>query len=996
MIESLSISRRQRPTPAEDYQFLRRQGIKLIEDLCGKNWTDYNAHDPGITLLEAYCFALTELGYRTSFDMKDLLTAPSGEPEDRHSVLYAPERILPSNPVTLADYRKLVADIAGVRNAWVEKSDEYEIPIYVGEGKDGYVLTYEAGHGIAFLRLKGLLHVRVEFEEEVIREKREEELLRRVTEKLHHHRNLCEDIIGVKAVDYEPFTLEAEIKVKEGCDIDLVTAQVYQAIRNLFSPAINFYSPDQLKERGYVMEELFEGPVLQHGFIDGKELDDTALNEVQLSDVIRQITAIGGVIAIERLSIPASASGPFPDFDEWLRQLRDQQKTPRLDTEASVIQFSRSGDRHRGVAEKKPDMARVRALLNYLLAGDKKVKLKTYRHDWAPPAGEYMDAGDYFPFQRSLPACYRMDEEFTAADAEMDEGRRSVLRLRGFLYLFEQLLANALSQVAHVRELFSMDATVGSTYFTQIPKEIHNWQALFVHLSQFEKQSGELQESLTTKLNRRNAMLDHLLGRFGEELQEHEGAGLAAGKEGAEKAIRDKAAMLQDAVALSNYRGKGFDYTNPDAVWDTDNVAGCKKRVCRLLGMPGYQRTSIASNAVSIEEVRHDNGVHRYIFRLVDPADRETQLLRSIEYETRKEAEVALEFLLEEGGNRRLYELDRRHERPAYHLRRATAEGRLETVGSGHFHGREEMEEGFERLLEVLAEISGRENFHLVEHILLRPRIDARGRPGGGRHPVIDKERVELLPIPAEEQHAVIPEQAELPEQPPYRFTMEQEGGGGAASGRGSASGTGAASGEGKDEWRLRLVNAAGEEVLAVPETFAYYKHLTRRMEHLRRIGAEENHYQIDILSDGYFGLSIHDGGQRLAESRKRYKDEEKAREELDRLVRFFAYDWRASAGGGDVNDSLAGLDPYSFRVTIVLPSWPARFRDPGFRHLVEKTLFLEIPAHVSPNVYWVGHEDMRRFEDAYKSWLTEQANEGIPNTEVLNNFLFELNKIRE
>ena len=708
----------------------------MIEDLCEKTWTDYNAHDPGITLLEAYCFALTELGYRMSFDMKDILAPRPGEANTGSDTFYGPERILPCNPITIADYRKLVADIAGVRNAWVEKSDGYEIPIYVGQGKDGYDLTYEAGHGIALLPLKGLLHVRVEFEEEVIREKREEELLKRVTEKLHHHRNLCEDFISVTEVEYEPFTLEAGIKIKEGCDIDLITAQVYQAIRNLFSPAINFYTPEQLQERGYKIEELFEGPVLHHGFIDGKELEADALNEVQLSDVINKITGIDGVIAIEKLSIPATAGAgaPFPDFDEWLKQLRDQQKTPRLDAEGSVIHFSRSGDRHRGAAEKKPDAARVRALLNYLLAGDKKVKLKTYQSAWEPAVGEYMDLEEYFPFQRSLPACYRMEEVFTVKGGELDEGQRAVLRLRGFLFLFEQLLADGLSQVGHLRELFSFDGEAGPTYFSQIPKEVQDWQALFVHLSQYEKQASGLLENTTTKLKRKNAMLDHLLGRFGEELQEREGAGLSAGKTGAEKAIRDKAAFLKDAIVLSNYRGKAFDYTNPEDVWDTDNEGGCKKRVCRLLGMPGYRRTSIASDAIWIEEVLHDNRLHRFVVRLVDPADRERPLLRSIEYETRKEAEVALEFLLEAGGNRKLYEMEHKKEKAAYHLRRPTEEGGTETVASEHFPGREEMEEHFERMLEVLAAFSANENFHLVEHILLRPRIDGRGRSGGAHH----------------------------------------------------------------------------------------------------------------------------------------------------------------------------------------------------------------------------------------------------------------------
>ena len=989
MTESLRISKAQGRPPAEDYAYLRRKGIEMIQDLCGKSWTDYNAHDPGITLLEAYCYALTELGYRVSFDMKDILATRRSEREDWAGIFYTPERILPCNPVTITDYRKLVVDIAGIRNVWVEKSEDYEVPIYLGQGHKGYELTYEAGHGIALLPLKGLYRVLVEFEEDVIREKREEEVLRHVREKLHRHRNLGEDFVSVASVEYEPFALEAEIKVSEGCDIDLITAQVYQAVRTLFSPAINFYTPDQLRQRGYRIEELFEGPVLGHGFIDTAELEASAISEVQLSDIVGRITAIEGVIAIEKLSIPKDAGSPFPDFTDWLGHIRDQQKTPRLDTEGSRVSFVRNGDRHRTEAEKKADPARVRALLNYLLAGDQKVKLKTYEREWEPAAGEDMELEEYYPFQRSLPACYKMEEKYTTSDGELDEGKRQVLRLRGFLYLFEQILANYLSQLAHVRELFSFDASIQQTYFTQIPTEINDWQALFVHLPVYEKQAAELLESDMVRLRRRNELLDHLLGRLGEGMSEQEGAGFEPGKEGAEKAIRDKIAFLQDAVSLSNYRGQAFDYMRPEGAWDTDNVAGCKKRVCRLLGMPGYQRTAIASDALSVGEVHHENGIVRFVVRLSDPADREHLLLQSIEYESRREAEAALDFLLEQGGNRHLYEFDTRHEKSSYHLVRQTAEGEKEIIASGHFHHREEMERHFERLMEVLRGFTESENFHLVEHILLRPRIDARGREGKGRHAVIDKERVALLPIPDEEAHAVVAESGDLPEQPPYRFKMVQS------------------TGTDREEWRLSLVNAEGEEIFFVQESFAFYKHLTRRIEHLRRMAAELGNYSVELVADGYYTFWLHDGGQRLAEG-KRYKKEAKAKEEVDNLVRFFTYDRPASATGamgatgatgatmgtGDDLDSLAALDPYSFHVTIVLPSWPARFRDPGFRHLLEKTLFLEIPAHIYPRVYWVGHQSMRRFEEAYKLWLVEQTNEGIPNTEILNNFLFELNKL--
>ena len=47
---------------AMDYAFLRAEGIRYLERLASQQWTDFNAHDPGITILEQFCYALTDLG----------------------------------------------------------------------------------------------------------------------------------------------------------------------------------------------------------------------------------------------------------------------------------------------------------------------------------------------------------------------------------------------------------------------------------------------------------------------------------------------------------------------------------------------------------------------------------------------------------------------------------------------------------------------------------------------------------------------------------------------------------------------------------------------------------------------------------------------------------------------------------------------------------------------------------------------------------------------
>src|ERR1700722_7574620 len=96
-----------------DFAFLRQRGIELLKRLCGESWTDYNLHDPGRTILEALCYALTVLSYRTEFPMSDLLADKEGKIRLHDHAFHTPEEILSSSPVSVADFRKFILDQMG-------------------------------------------------------------------------------------------------------------------------------------------------------------------------------------------------------------------------------------------------------------------------------------------------------------------------------------------------------------------------------------------------------------------------------------------------------------------------------------------------------------------------------------------------------------------------------------------------------------------------------------------------------------------------------------------------------------------------------------------------------------------------------------------------------------------------------------------------------------------------------------------------------------------
>ncbi len=90
------------------YKELQETTLERLEQLCGKRWTDYNVHDPGITIADYFNYALFELRYRLDFPFESYLAEPG-----RKEVPFALKGLLPKEElftesiVTEQDYEKL-------------------------------------------------------------------------------------------------------------------------------------------------------------------------------------------------------------------------------------------------------------------------------------------------------------------------------------------------------------------------------------------------------------------------------------------------------------------------------------------------------------------------------------------------------------------------------------------------------------------------------------------------------------------------------------------------------------------------------------------------------------------------------------------------------------------------------------------------------------------------------------------------------------------------
>jgi hypothetical protein len=193
--QSTTIPKQPSMKPAEDFYRLRREGIGFIEQMGSSLWTDYNSHDPGITILEALCYAITDLAYRSGWDIKDILASGPAAAEQADAYpdqpFFPAGDILTVNPTTPDDFRRLLIDLGLVRNAWLSCRDSGCGPDYFAWCDNGSLkLAFQPDpEGLANaipVAPRGLYDVLLELEEEP-------ELGDLNTGKIDYSCNICEN-----------------------------------------------------------------------------------------------------------------------------------------------------------------------------------------------------------------------------------------------------------------------------------------------------------------------------------------------------------------------------------------------------------------------------------------------------------------------------------------------------------------------------------------------------------------------------------------------------------------------------------------------------------------------------------------------------------------------------------------------------------------------------------------------------------------------------------
>lgn len=577
---------------SQDYSALKEKGLAFIQEHSGHQWTNLNNVDPGITILDQVCYALTELGYCNDFPVADILTAANGRIAVKDQ-FYLPEEILTTSPVTIADYRKCLIDgVKGVSNAVI-------LPIQPSQN---------GGYGAYQVYLQPDASMRTA--------QAMDDLCKVAFLYLNKWRNLGELFLMPLCLISDIHTISGQIEIIDETELSQVLVRLQLQVQQYIFPQVQVVGYDTLSASGIRAEDIFNGPLLQDGWISSSDLGEKKdqLLLIELQQLIRQVEGIISVSGLHfnlqafslDLNTPQEEVHTTADkllVIDWAASLSAGLtitcKGRKLYTDPNLRALSGSGPQ-----PSDPDMVfgtapNIRSTI---------------------PRGKFRDINSYYSIQNTFPEIFAVGADATvsnATDFQIAQSRQ----LKGYLTLFDQVLANQFSQLANVGTLFSFKnalsgtpsdreqfyalkddypqlgseypvpyLTFSPTYFYQslytVPhirpllkgNEVFNFGLEAGSQQQLDEKSWNdyktdpynayikglmyIIEEEQTSISRRNAILDHLLARHGESplLIDTLLNGSSYAGENLKDQVIFKSLYLQHLGLLSYFRLKAYNY----------------------------------------------------------------------------------------------------------------------------------------------------------------------------------------------------------------------------------------------------------------------------------------------------------------------------------------------------------------------------------------------------------------------------------------------------
>lgn len=379
------------------YTHLQKQMLEEVQRLSGKVWTDFNPHDPGVTLADIACYALTEMDYKLGFRLMDYLMEDGKTFIPERFGLFSPGKVYTTAPITTEDYRRLFfSRIPELENVWMECD------------------TMTGGYTI-----KAILSP---FEND------HKDVAKQIATVYNSRRNLCEYLDKVVIMQPEELEFQAEFEIKPGEDVTLVLAKVYWAILHYLSGAVRISTSDELVASGMSPEEWLEG------------LDDTVrvvIPKQQYTEyeLYKELCLVEGISSFSTCYLMKGGK-PLTDFSKGFSlkiPRKEEELMVRIRCGCSLLQ-----------ADMEKFMERLKAF--YYTSGrlrTKKAELKEY--EWDNTQETYRDIFTHTSIVDDFPPCYNFPP-----DGEISTS------FKAYLQLYDQTIQQGLKEVEDLPRLLSI------------------------------------------------------------------------------------------------------------------------------------------------------------------------------------------------------------------------------------------------------------------------------------------------------------------------------------------------------------------------------------------------------------------------------------------------------------------------------------------------------------------------------------------------------------
>jgi len=638
-----------------EYEDLHLEGIKLLQELSSTNWTDYNEHDPGLTIFENIAYTLTNLSFKTDLPINDILTEGKGDQlSSGDNGFYIPSEILTTNPITSDDYRKVFIDrITNVKNVWLKPQNTAPFSFLKTQQKT----------------LNGIYTIFVEMYSQ---EKDPDELqiekdriIKKVKRLFYEKRNLCEDLANVFILTPFKLRMILTMTLENGVNSERILAKIYYLINDYLSHDVKFHSLWELQEKGKNINSIFKGPHLENGFIENKELLKKR-KSIKRSEILRLINKEKEVISIEIFELF------YKENDEIYHIPFENNNFSILENEAPILLLPKKS---RDLIVKFDDSEynkNINDLQADLIIRDDGIEFKANIHDLLNeyslivaknygnfksvsksintiniPKGANLEISSYHSIRKQFPEVYGIGD-FGLPDKLPELRYAQAKQLKAYLLPIDQLMNNFLAQLTNIYTLYNSNSTGIQSFFYKELSDMPNLIDLIKtspdasvedSLEHWENTLDTLNGKFdTSAIERLNQVADNLLARFSETFPVSILRKINSDSYGKKNHNSDfekdllfyKRKLISNYFQLSYNRSKGYDYTQPTTIEDNRlnhnfedyQVSGIVQKVAILMGIQNFKIRALSNIMDSSGKRKLDSeleGIHLIEHLLLAP-----------------------------------------------------------------------------------------------------------------------------------------------------------------------------------------------------------------------------------------------------------------------------------------------------------------------------------------------------------------------------------------